>query len=394
MKDQGIQPAANLTVGSGLSLPLQSGHHQQQQLDLARVASEVLREGKHAPKMSTIAVSEASACVMYDLAMHEAGMATAVSNGDFSVVSSNRHLLVGRLMPVFGQVRAVNETSHRRSLFARHMDPIPDDDDEPPHTFAFKPVQVSTIGGDAGAGAFLAQGVVVSNRVYNYPEGDERRVVTGRSPAFEETMCWVFVTHAYPADMTYRAVGPPSTKRLADNTWVPVQDAERNKFDGVFEWQAFMERHVTEPSAGVSKFAFNDMKQTNRDITRAMLPWSIPHVSAMLRDIRRDGMLSEFLRELPMVTNLNPDNRVKRDIGGKDLRRALLLELLLTGTPLAALLLPESHADRTPEALVAALPPAPVVPDGARGLYTRMKQFCDAHCVVPAAAAAAAAADE
>lgn len=219
--------------------------------------------------------------------------------------------------------------------------------------------------------------------MYNYPEGHEKRLSFGRVPAFEETLCWVLVTHAYAPDLTYAAVGPPRTKTPKTRgdgekrSTVIVDDVPGvNTYDAVFQWRAYMQQHTGEPRCGVSAFGFTDLKQTNKDILRAMLPWPVEAIAAKLAADRASGALQIDLVDLPM-SNSRANHAAIGEARGIDLRRMLLVELLLWGTPLAALLLPEGHEDRTAETLVAALPPAPLVPGGAAGLYTRLKAFCD-----------------
>jgi len=267
----------------------------------------------------------------------------------------------------------------KRRVFDKLMDPI-----EPlgtggslpprPHAFALQPVQLSTVGDSPGdQGMFLGGGVIVSNKCFNWPEGDARRVGTDRNPAFEETLCWVLVTHSY-SGMTYASVGPPSTKASGDGTVRIIDVPGRNAFEHLFGWRAFMEHNLgAGRRAGVSAFGFTDIKQTGKDTTRCIVPWSIEFVAARLASMRGDfgDSLAAYLRDLPMKAALNHEaNLEHRPVGGMDLRRMLLIEMLLKGTPLEPLLGPADQA----RALGL---PAPKVPGGAPGLYRRMKEFCD-----------------
>lgn len=393
-------------------------------LDRDRVAAELARGGKCAPSLATIAVSEAAACVMYDIAVNEANLGPEMlSAGDVSVVMANMHHLVGRLMPVFGQTRpppkaaaapaadnaadnadenpaenadddapeaAAAPKRKKRRVSERNMDPIEPLDEhgnlpKQPHAFALKPVQLSTVG-DTDQGAFLANGIIVSNKTFNFPENDARRVSTGRNPAFEETLAWVLITHAYPAGTTYAALGPPSTRTKKSDGEVEILDTPgRNTHEHIFGWRLFMQENLgAGRRASVSSFGFTDIKQTGRDITRRVVPWTIQDVCGRLARMRAEAghALASYLRELPMKAALNYESDLaNREMGGLDLRRMLLVEHLLKGTPLEPLLrLPQDGDDMALEQnLLDQLPPACAVPGGEGGLYRRMKEFCDAH---------------
>ena len=372
-------------------------------IDTARLADELLRTGKHAPCLATIALSEAAACVMYDLAANEAGLGPQFSSrGNIRTVIDNMRHLVGHVIPVFSQVRAPSAAAAAAAAHAATEDQRPRGGGgkkkriaelnaapiEPlaaggsrqlppkPHAFAMQPVNLSTVGSrPRDQGVFLAQGVIVSNKCFNFPEDDDRRVVTGRNPAFEETICYVLITHSYEG-LSYAALGPPSTKTGADGRVRVVDHPDRNTHEHTFGWRAFMEQNAAEGRrCSVSAFGFTDIKQTGKDTTRKVVPWSIEHVAAQLADMRASNPhgLGLYLRDLPMVAALNAEVSLReRPIGGMDLRRFLLIETLLRGTPLEPLLDPPGQ--RRPLHL-----PAPtVVPGGARGLYDRMKSFCDA----------------
>ncbi len=431
LKGLGI-PVAGKTIDCA-SLPLKA-EGGDLVLDLARVEAELLRTGKQAPSLATIAVrwastargcvgftlvcttptcadlrrpestrpcsflnrlviakcSEPVACIMYDLAINEAGIDDdAFCGDDIAYVAANMGRLVGHLIPVFSQVRptlrpgdpAARKTKKRKASDL-NMDPIQPLGEggalpRKAHAFAMQPVQLSTVG-THDQGVFLAGGVIVSNKCFNYPQDDPKRISTGRNPAFEETVCWMLVTHTYDG-LTYAQLGPPSTKtvRTADREErVQILDVPgRNTHDALFQWRAFMDENLGEGRrAGVSSFGFTDIKQTGKDTTRRILPWTIEDVVLRLETMRaaagRD--LVPYLRDLPMKALMNNDGNLNnRPVGGLDLRRMLLIELLLTGTPLEALLRPRDAG----RAL--ALPAAPKVPGGAAGLYERMKDFCD-----------------
>lgn len=159
LQSLGIQPGEH-AADRGLSIPLCG--EEPAALDVARVAAEVMRGGQ---LMHTIAVSEASACVLYDAASAVGGLDLPPASGDFTVVVANKGRLVGQLLPIIGQLREIRDQTKvvkkRRSEFACQLDPIQplrDDGELPrPHKIAFKPVQVSTTDSASGTGTFLLQ---------------------------------------------------------------------------------------------------------------------------------------------------------------------------------------------------------------------------------------------
>jgi len=358
-------------------------------LDAARVEAELLRCGhdKH-PRFLTVCVTEPVACTLYDLAANEAGLGEdALSGGDIGRVVAGMARLVGHLMPVFGQARKPGEkaVAAGRCVLLDHMKPLDAAVGEggrsaQPHSFALQPVQLVTCGAKKDPGVALAQGVIVSNKCYNFPEGDERRVALDCNPTFAETVCWVLITHSY-GGLSYAALGPPKTATKRDAAGEQrlhiVDEPGRNAYEHVFGWRAFMERNADERRGGVTSFGFGDIKQTNKDMVRAVVPWSVERVAGWLAELRAEGDVMDFLREMPQKANLGDTKLLKnREYGGLDLRRFLLIELLLRGTPLEPMLRQTPAAED-----VLRLPGAPRVPGGAEGLYRRMKAFCDSRFV-------------
>lgn len=354
-------------------------------LDAARVRADLLRTGAEAHCLSTIAVRDAAACIMYDIAVNEACLdPSLLSRGDIRVVVANIGCLVGRLMPVFGQVKKpVGEPRAKRArLGDAHLlpvEPLRADGSLPrPHSFALRPVQLSTV--NPADSHFLCCGVVVSNKCYNFPEGDPARVHTGRNPAFEEAVCWVLVTHAFEG-LTYSAVNPPRTKTV-DGRPRFVELPDRNLHEHVFRWRAWMQQRM---DAGVPFIVstFESIKQTGKDMLRRVLPWTLEDIGARLRRLRQLD-LDAYLRDMPLVDDdINENLYEQRHPSGLDLRRMLLVEMLLAGSPLEGLLAAPDHPERGARVRV----PTLVVPGGARGLYDRMKLFCDVTYGPPPAAA-------
>ena len=302
-------------------------------LDLVRVASEIARPDT---SFSTIAVSRPALAAML-------GTATDINDPAANVI--------GKMILVFGRIRGPSGPSStgKRSAFVSNSLPISDVMTDERHSFAFQPVVISTIGDVPGdQGEFAVQGVIVSNKAINFSTNDPRRVTLGRNPAFEESMCWVLVTHVYPSYMTYANVGPCGTKKISGGSggYEIVRDPNKNAFDHVFLWNEFMSRRTDQRGCGVSSFGLADSKQTGRDIARRMFPWSISHSQNVLRELRGDVTgfgggddgLRRFLLETP--TTLAGKRAAAREMtpSGIDVRRFLLVELLLLGTPLEPLL--------------------------------------------------------
>jgi hypothetical protein len=276
-------------------------------------------------------------------------------------ITDNVSKLIGRIVPIFGQIRTpTRDADSKKSAFATNSLPIDDD----PHSFAFAPVIIATIGDTPGdQGEIVAQGVIVSNKGINYPMGDARRVSLGRNPSFEESMCYVLITHAYVPHITYASIGPCGTKKRNDE-YVIVRDNLRNVYDDTFMWNEFMASRTSQRGCGVSTFGFTDTKQSGKDIARQLFPWSIAHSQSILRDFRytTDG-LRRFLLETPMTMAGKRANAREECPSGIDVRRFLLAEMLLMDTPLESLLYGQSP-------LFSFV--SPTVIGGSLGLYQRM----------------------
>jgi hypothetical protein len=209
-------------------------------------------------------------------------------------------------------------------------------------------------------------GIIVSNKGMNFPVGDGRRVSLGRKAEFEESLCWVLITHVYvDANTSYAAIGPPATKKRGDKYEI-VKTEYRNLYDDVFKWEAFMENNTHLRGCGVSLFGFTDTKQCGKDITRRLVPWSIAHVTDTLAWFRENDRLDTFLVEAEMTSVKRASGREDMP-SGMDMRRFLLLEFLLIGTPLEPML--KSERVTFPFQ-------APSIPGGGSGLYRRMHEYC------------------
>ena len=333
-------------------------------LDTSRISDELLRCGTQARGLSTIVMSRASLAANVSFGMSEAHGAPLADS--LSVFEKVAHIarLVGHVMPVFGQIRKPPSTGlgDKSKIYQNHR-PITDEY----HSFAFEPVIISTSGDAPGdSGEIVAQGIIVSNKGMNFPVGDSRRVSLGRKAEFEESLCWVLITHVYvDANTSYAAIGPPATKKTGD-TYEIVPTTHRNLYEDTFRWEAFMKNKTHLRGCGVSLFGFTDTKQTGKDIARRLVPWSVDHAVETLAWFRENDNIDSFLMEAEMTSVKRASGRV--DIPtGMDMRRFLLLEFLLIGTPLEPMLRRER---------VSFTFPAPSIPGSGNGLYRRLHEFC------------------
>ena len=347
--------------------------------------------------------SPSSLCCSVDVGLaikhnnEESAMAAWLSHENLGRALHAMHSqLVGHVIPVFGQIReteAGGRTRRKRPTSnQRYMAPI----DDGPHPFAFRPVVIATNADpsdtrpEASQGMFAALGVVVSNKMYNYPCGNERRVCTRPNPAFDETVAWVLVTHVYGngQGIFMASVAPPRV--VKGPAGLVVLDTEhRNAHESTFKWRAHIQHHLDNVCADkspVSAFGLSDIKQTVKDMFRNIVASAtIIDTHRTLRELRESGELDSALVHVPMKAT-DDNSRQKRPLAsqGIDLRRCLLVEMLLTGTPLQPLLGDGSDAHTQAELQ---LPEVASVHGGPKELYARAKAFADA--AYPAAAEAA-----
>lgn len=327
-------------------------------LDLGRVQEQLVR---HPSPLSTVLLTRSYACKVYDLGLVLAGKhpvsldgapifpaaaGVPLSQGDWSKVDW-RHL-VGEIVPYFTQ------SPHAISTNAEAFQPIQSDR---PHSLAFKPVVLSTASeGRGDHGEVLAQGVVISPRAFNFPQGQVRRVSLNCNPVFEETVCWVLITHAYAPNhgcgggeptgavpykgLPYVSMNKPNKprgnkrQREAPDPWEETREA-------TFKWRAYQAYHrdrLDQPNYRIGPFGLLTTKMTHRHVTRAIVTMPIFKVAEQLASLRRpDGPgLDQYLVQLSM-TQVDK-GKAHTDIGGLDLRKMLMVERLVVGTPLEPLL--------------------------------------------------------
>lgn len=304
-------------------------------IDLNRISMELGRTGKEARGLSTLVLSRASLAENVAFGIYET-YGNVLSN-DLTVFEKVVNIvhLVGHVIPVFGQMRKPPTTGlgEKSRIYNNHR-PITSEY----HSFAFEPVLISTTGdGPGDSGEIVAQGIIVSNKGINFPLDDNRRLTLGRKSEFEESLCYVLITHVYTNPfISYASIGPPSTKKMGDKYGI-INNPQKNFYDHIFRWTDFMINNTHLRGCGVSLFGFTDLKQTGKDITRRMFPWSVTHATETLEWFRTRNLLDNFLIESPMTTVRRASGR--EDIpSGMDMRRFLLAELLLSGTPLEKML--------------------------------------------------------
>lgn len=313
--------------------------------------------------------------------------------------------LVGHVIPVFGQIRETEAGSKSKRPRPKknegYMTPVGDG----PHPFAFRPVVIATNADisdtrpQASQGLIALQGVVVSNKMYNYPCGNERRVCTRPNPAFDETVAWVLVTHVYNdgQGIFMTNLAPPRVLKERDGGLAVADDEHRNHYESIFKWKAHIEHHlstVCPNKSPVSSFGLADIKQTVKDMFRNIVASaSIIDTQKTLRELREAGQLDHALVHVLMkVADFN--SRTSRPLSsGIDIRRCLLVELLLKDTPLQPLLTADQATADQATAVQVQLPAVASVHGGAKELYRRMKAYADAAYPVAAAAAQLATED-
>lgn len=324
-------------------------------LDMDRVAAQI-----RAQCLGTMTVSRDCLARMHDLCVAANGLDPAlVCGADYSKVRFGD--LVGAFLPVVGQVSP--RTTETTAAFKAIRE-------SGGHAFAFRPVVVTTSGDDTGGdqGEAVLLGITVSPRAFNFREGDSRRLTLGLNPRFEDCMCWVLIAHAYAPPVSYAAINNP---RATSGRRQPDDPAEAR-----YKWDAYKDANahrIDQPGWAISRFGLTDTKQTHKFFVRSVVPWPLPEVGSELRRLRQecgDPGLHTYLVSLPMTQPKTADSSTdRRSKGGMDLRRMLMIEQFLAGTPLEPCL--DSEAP---------LPLDPVrIPAPADCMFSRMKAHADAH---------------
>lgn len=362
-------------------LPLAAGEAGEPVLDVARLSEELARGDR---PMSAIAVSPRAACAMHDMGLHEKHRASdptadaasvvrdlsgRLARGDYGkLLAGGFRALEGHLVPLFGQLKPKADSGAGKRCRRG--------DTEPPHPakthpLLFRPGAImTTVSTDTeDSGHVLALCLIVSPRTFNYPEDHPDRVSFHAAPAFEECVTYLYVVRAYDPPISLRALGPPAilgTSNGVKSLGPPA--AGRNEYEHVFGWAAHIQARIavdpTDDFRDAARSGFHDLKMS-RESVRRFMPWDIAAAHGRVENLRRAGTLD---RELAYRAMPSSKKCKMGDFGGANLRRALLTELLLRGTPLEPLLRGTAHARDF--ALRAC-----VVPGGAEGLHARMKGF-------------------
>jgi len=336
-------------------------------LNLSLISKELARQGKEARGLSTIAVSRSSLASVISFGYFNAHGRIVPDDTDTADKIDMIRYLVGHVIPIFGQMRKPPATGlgPKSLMYQNHSPIVPGEF----HPFAFEPVIIATNGDIIGdSGEIIAQGIIVSNKGVNFPVGDTRRLSTGRRDVFEESMCWVLITHVYSPYITYASIGPHKTKKVSrdPDTYAIEPTDQKNMYNFVFKWDEFMMTHTHLRACGVSTFGFTDTKQTGKDIARRLFPWSIEYSSDTLAWFRKNGKLDDFLINTDMTMAGKRANAREDNPSGIDVRRFLLAEILMIGTPLQSMLTNEKvFFDFDP----------PAIPDGGAGLYRSMDTY-------------------
>lgn len=327
-------------------------------LDVTRIAQELCNGQEYC----TVVVSRDCLVKLHDLCVVANDLPKNIMcEGDFNKMRFDA--LVGSIFPVIGPV------SHQIKDHGKAFDPIDDGDSGRDHSFAFRPTVIGTTGekGKSGdQGEVVAQGIVVSSRAFNFLDDDDRRLTLGMNPRFEDNMCWVLITHAYAPYVPYSKMNKESTKKR--------RRSDDDPFETIFKWEAYRAHNkdlLKEPGWKISSFGLLDTKQTGKLLVRAMVPWTIQEVGAELHRLRTDNSLHSYLLSVRMTQPKDATSFTdRRSKGGMDLRRMLMCEYLLQGTPLEPLL-------RATESLDIGMIDVPVrTPEE---MFRSMKEHADAH---------------
>jgi len=340
-----------------MTLPTITSIEGDEVLNMSMISRELLQDFRG---LSTIVVSRATLAASVSFGYFEAFGTKIDDSADIFMRNSMITHLVGHVIPIFGQTRAAPATGFGpKSQMLANRSKL-----EEGHKFGFEPVVIATSGdGPGDSGEIICQGVIVSNKGLNFPVGDARRVSLGRRIEFEETMCWVLITHTY-MPISYASLGPYPTTKSGDK-YKYVETSGKNLYNDTFKWNEFMGQHKDLLGCGVSRFGFTDTKQTGKDMSRRLFPWSIKYAMETLDWFRSRGKLEEFLIDTPMSTGRRSKDRDDNP-SGMDVRRFLLAELLLSGTPL------ENIIHNKPVEFGFA---GCKVTDGGEGLYKRLQLY-------------------
>jgi hypothetical protein len=280
--------------------------------------------------------------MQYDFAMWHAGSPERCG-GSLATVLDNLPRLVGKLVPLCGKLPRYRGDKENSYSMASHLTKLLDPSGGL-NEYALHPVFVSVNSEYVNdQGGILLQGVVVSAMGFNAPMGHERRLVTGLGDTFDDTWAAMLVTHAYSMS------APDGGARFGGIPWAAINPRRtvhgriddlnlegRNMFDDRFAWHAYMTAHPEDTS--ITKFALTESKQV-KGLLRRLLPtkMTLRDAAAALTQLRSTPF--RLGRELAsrFATLMGQRDTYRRTLDklvGNDIRKCLLAEMLLEGTPL------------------------------------------------------------
>lgn len=313
-----------------VSLPAVDGR-----LDMQRVTSA---RGDASP-LYVLSTFRHLACIQYDAALHLRPVPGAEPcQGDYAKVDMAN--LEGCLVPWFAPLGKVGGKCTQ--FFS----------DE--RTFSMRPVALATMTdyeNDRSGSELVALGFVVSTRAFNRYDatGEDFDVSLNPTPAPDPRP-------VNPA--TYCTAHYVLVVKSLDR--VSLKMGPSNPLEHVFRWAAWSDG--TPPRTGLG-----DMLMHGGSILRAMLPAPLTEVAALLRGWRDSGELEHHLHNGHGVTRLKLAKQQSKV--GLVVRKALLVEHLLKGTPMQYLL---DGGEPPPELLDLRVP---LPPDGAAGLFACLVEW-------------------
>ncbi len=277
--------------------------------------------------------------------------------GNLSVALDNLHALKGHVLPLRYKFTGKTLDNYRTKL-------------EPPrspeHPYALQPVFVSLVLPhlENDAGGIMMQGVLVSSVGVNYPVGDPRRLCASptSNDIFDDLWALLLVTHTYKLDVQ----GPDGTVHsFAGVPWSAITPSSykrgkldeqnslgRNLYDDTYQWDALRQKF---PKASV--YSLHEIKQAKSLLRKLCSDNTTVQASyATVVQKRRDKTLQAALVKAP-GQQMRRDSRNAADAEcSNDVRKILLTEQLLMGSPLQGVLTGQASdiklpAVKVPEAL-------------------------------------------
>lgn len=301
------------------------------------------------PRLFQAAAGEGTLAAYVRAGLAAAGLAPAPDSALESSLDGLRRL-VGRCVPLFGRIN--KRVDRPGSTRFSNYDPSANENFKrfspgTPHATCLNPTVLSLYS-DASRdqGRVLALVLPLARQGFNYPAGDARRLaIPGLAPAYVDCATIALVLHVYDESFDW-------------NAWAPT--ARRG--DDPFAWGVY---RAANPGAPVAGFGLHRQIQ---GIARAMVGpervgLTIADAREVLDRLRAAGGLHAALRDTPMTASGMPApdrepgkcgrprvgetrptqaelrrRERKAAPSGLDVRTFMLIERLLSGTPLEPLL--------------------------------------------------------